>query len=177
MRRLGLACNEQALLAPQILAEIFRPMRCSSVSDGGTRFWLSPNHPEFMLFTRAFRHAARGVAYAAKGDVKSALTEQMAYLEASKLVPAEGTFGNNLCQALLAIVTPMQAGRFAEREQVYRDDLARLPENGWSLFGLARSLELQHKSDEAAAVEARFQKIWSGADMQITSSCLCQPGS
>src|SRR4029077_4667427 len=32
MRRLGLAYNEQALLAPQILAEIFRPMRCSSVS-------------------------------------------------------------------------------------------------------------------------------------------------
>jgi len=71
----------------------------------------------------------------------------------------------------------MQAGRFAEVEQVYRDDLARLPENGWSLFGLARSLELQQKNDEAAAVEARFQKIWSGADVQITSSCLCQPGS
>ena len=72
-----------------------------------------------------------------RGDVESARTEQMAYLEASKLVPAEGTFGNNPCQALLAIVTPMQAGRFAEAKKVYRDDLARLPENGWSLFGLA----------------------------------------
>ena len=135
-------------------------MKYSSVSDGGTRFWLSPI-TRSSWYSRAFRHAARGIAYAAKGDVKSERTEHMAYLEASKLVPAEGTFGNNPCQALLAIVTPMQAGRFAEGEQVYRDDLARLPENGWSLFGLARSLELQHKSDEAALVEARFQKLWS----------------
>ena len=83
------------------------------------------------------------------------------------ILPVRHSLGANL----------MQAGRFAEAEQVYRDDLARLPENGWSLFGLARSLELQHKSDEAAPVEARFQKIWSKADVQITSSCLCQPGS
>ena len=185
-----------------------------------------PDHPEFMVFTRAFRHAARGIAYAANGDVKSARVEQTAFLEASKLVPAEDAFGNNSCQALLAIATPMlegeiliregkldeglsqlrtavsaedalrydeppgwilpvrhslganlmQAGRFAEAEQVYRDDLARLPENGWSLFGLARSLELQKRGDEAAVVEARYHKIWSNADVQITSSCLCQPG-
>jgi tetratricopeptide (TPR) repeat protein len=186
-----------------------------------------PDHPEFMVFTRAFRHAARGLAYAAKGDVKSARAEQTAFLEACKRVPAEESFGNNPCQTLLALVTSMlegeiliregkldeglaqlrvavqaedalhydeppgwilpvrhslganlmQAGRFVEAEQVYRDDLARLPENGWSLFGLARSLELQQKSDEAAAVEERFHTIWSKADVQITSSCLCQPGS
>jgi len=165
------------VLAPLILAEIFPPYEVLVRFGRWDEILAEPDHPEFMVFTRAFRHAARGIAYAAKGDVKSERTEHMAYLEASKLVPAEGTFGNNPCQAVLAIVTPMQAGRFAEGEQVYRDDLARLPENGWSLFGLARSLELQHKSDEAAAVEARFQKIWSGADVQITSSCLCQPGS
>jgi tetratricopeptide (TPR) repeat protein len=185
-----------------------------------------PDHPEFMVFTRAFRHAARGIAYAAKDDVRSARTEQTAYLEASKLVPDDDVFGNNPCKALLAITTPMlegeiliregklneglsqlraavnaedalhydeppgwvlpvrhslganlmQIGRYAEAEQVYRDDLARLPENGWSLFGLASSLRLQKKNDEAAVVEARFQKIWSNADVQITSSCLCQPG-
>src|SRR5262249_54860347 len=39
----------------------------------------------------------------------------------------------------------MQERRFAEAEQVYRDDLARLPENGWSLFGLAQSLHRQVK--------------------------------
>jgi tetratricopeptide (TPR) repeat protein len=70
----------------------------------------------------------------------------------------------------------MQEGRFAEAEQVYRDDLARLPDNGWSLFGLAQSLHHQGKEEEAAATDARFQKIWSKADVQIKSSCLCQPG-
>ncbi|MGA8476712.1 MAG: hypothetical protein WB696_02015 [Chthoniobacterales bacterium] len=71
----------------------------------------------------------------------------------------------------------MQERRFAEAEQVYRDDLARLPENGWSLFGLAQSLHSQGKEEEAAATDTRFRKIWSKADVQITSSCLCQPGA
>ncbi len=69
----------------------------------------------------------------------------------------------------------MKAGRFAEAEKVYRDDLARLPENGWSLFGLAESLRAQKKNDdEAAATEARFEKCWAKADVKITTSCLCQ---
>jgi hypothetical protein len=70
----------------------------------------------------------------------------------------------------------MQERRFAEAEQVYRDDLVRLPENGWALFGLVQSLHRQGKEEEAAATDARFQKIWSKADVQIKSSCLCQPG-
>ena len=69
----------------------------------------------------------------------------------------------------------MKAGRFAEAEKVYRDDLARLPDNGWSLFGLAESLREQKKNeDEAAAVKAKFEKIWAKADLKITTSCLCQ---
>jgi tetratricopeptide (TPR) repeat protein len=72
--------------------------------------------------------------------------------------------------------TLMQERRFAEAEQVYRDDLARLPENGWALFGLAQSLHREGKEEEAAATDARFRKIWPKADVQITSSCLCQPG-
>ena len=56
----------------------------------------------------------------------------------------------------------MKAGRFAEAEQVYRDDLARLPDNGWSLFGLAESLRRQKKNEEeAAALQSKFQKTWA----------------
>jgi tetratricopeptide (TPR) repeat protein len=66
-------------------------------------------------------------------------------------------------------------GRAAEAEQVYREDLKKLPDNGWSLFGLARSLELQGKRDEAAKVQAQFQAAWRDADIKITSSCLCLP--
>lgn len=72
--------------------------------------------------------------------------------------------------------TLMRAGRFEEAEQVYREDLRRLPDNGWSLQGLVESLERQNKNpDERRALETRFQKIWAKADLSITSSCLCQP--
>ena len=70
----------------------------------------------------------------------------------------------------------MKQQRFAEAEQVYRDDLARLPENGWSLLGLAESLRKQKKNaDEIAQTQRKFEKVWAKADLTITTSCLCQP--
>src|SRR5882757_3662396 len=70
----------------------------------------------------------------------------------------------------------MKQKRFAEAEQVYRDDLAHLPENGWSLLGLAESLRKQKKNaDEVAQTQAKFKKVWAKADLTITTSCLCQP--
>lgn len=70
----------------------------------------------------------------------------------------------------------MKQQRYAEAEQVYRDDLARLPENGWSLLGLAESLRKQKKNaDEVAQTQAKFRKVWAKADLTITTSCLCQP--
>jgi tetratricopeptide (TPR) repeat protein len=70
----------------------------------------------------------------------------------------------------------MQVGRYAEAEQVYRDDLRKLPGNGWSLFGLSQSLRLQGKVAEAKVVRTQFEKVWAKADIDINSSCLCQPG-
>jgi hypothetical protein len=57
---------------------------------------------------------------------------------------------------------------------VYREDLHRWPDNGWSLFGLAASLEAQGKNAEAAGVREKFDEIWKHADVKIPSSCLCQ---
>jgi len=70
----------------------------------------------------------------------------------------------------------LQAGKSAEAETVFRQDLKRLPDNGWSLFGLGRALRLQGKNDEAADIEARFKDVWAGADVELKSSCFCQPG-
>lgn len=70
----------------------------------------------------------------------------------------------------------LQAGRYAEAEQVYRDDLKKHPANGWALFGLADSLEVQGKKTEALVVRAQFNKVWAQADTVIKSSCFCQPG-
>ena len=70
----------------------------------------------------------------------------------------------------------LQAGRFAEAEAVFREDLEKLPDNGWGLYGLTRALQMQKKRAEAAAVLKRFETIWSRADVKIQSPCLCLPG-
>jgi len=185
-------------------------------------------YTDYMPFTRAFHHAARAVAYAAKGDASNARKAQSVFLERAKLVPKEESLGNNSCEMILGVVTPMVEGetliaegkidsgieqlrtaiekedalkydeppgwlipvrhslgavlmkqqRFTEAERVYRDDLARLPTNGWSLLGLAESLRKQMKNaDEAARTQAKFENIWAKADLPITSSCLCQPAT
>jgi tetratricopeptide (TPR) repeat protein len=182
-------------------------------------------YPPNMPFVRAFHHAARATAYAAKGDTVKARHEQALFVEGAKLVPKETQLGNNMAPAVISLASHMlegeilvaegnvdagvaelqtavkeedalkydeppawmipirhslgavlmKAGRFAEAEQVYRDDLARLPDNGWSLFGLAESLREQKKNtDEAAAMNAKFEKTWAKADTKITTSCLCQ---
>jgi hypothetical protein len=67
--------------------------------------------------------------------------------------------------------------RYADAEAVYREDLKRYPENGWSLRGLAQSLEAQGKTEEAAQVKGRLEKAWARADVKVDSSCLCiRPG-
>ncbi len=64
----------------------------------------------------------------------------------------------------------LKAGRNGEAENVYREDLKRFPENGWSLFGLAAALKAQGRNDKATAVEKRFQKAWADADVRLTAS-------
>ena len=66
----------------------------------------------------------------------------------------------------------VKAGRNAEAEKVYREDLRRFPENGWSLFGLTQALRAQGKDTEAAAVEARFHRAWASTDVTLTASRL-----
>ena len=71
----------------------------------------------------------------------------------------------------------LQRNRLVDAEQVYREDLARTADNGWSLFGLAQCLRLQNKNTvEVEALEARFKHVWAHADVTLTSSCFCQPG-
>lgn len=64
----------------------------------------------------------------------------------------------------------LDAGRAREAEAVYRADLVRVRENGWSLFGLMRSLEAQQRNADAAAVRVRFERAWKRADLTLTSS-------
>jgi len=71
---------------------------------------------------------------------------------------------HNLGAALLT------AGRVKEAEAVYREDLRQYPHNGWSLFGLAQSLQAQGKTKDAQAVQKRFAEAWKYADVKLTAS-------
>jgi tetratricopeptide (TPR) repeat protein len=64
----------------------------------------------------------------------------------------------------------LQSGQAAQAEAVYREELADHPENGWSLFGLEKSLRAQSRNDEADAVRQRFEKAWQHADIQLSQS-------
>lgn len=65
--------------------------------------------------------------------------------------------------------------RYDDAERVYREDLAKWPGNGWSLFGLTRALEEQGKTEEAAAARAAFDAAWQNADQPLGTSCECIP--
>jgi tetratricopeptide (TPR) repeat protein len=60
----------------------------------------------------------------------------------------------------------MSAGRAADAEAVFRQDLAEWRENGWSLLGLVQALRAQGKDGEADEVAGRFQRAWARADTE-----------
>ena len=74
-----------------------------------------------------------------------------------------------------AVEASPNPGRADAAEVVFREDLERLPENGWSLYGLARSLDLQRRKRDAAQVRSRFERVWAGSDVDLTTPCYCEP--
>ena len=71
---------------------------------------------------------------------------------------------HHLGAALLA------AGRAADAQAVYEEDLRRNPGNGWALAGLADSLRQQGKTADAAAAQQRLEKAWERADVPVPLS-------
>lgn len=67
-------------------------------------------------------------------------------------------------------------GRHAEAEQVYRADLQRWPNNGWSLHGLHTCLRARGATAEADRVKVELDRAWAQADTEIGASCLCVLG-
>jgi tetratricopeptide (TPR) repeat protein len=111
-----------------------------------------------------------GEIAAARGDFDLAiaqldravrLDDSLVYTE-----PSEFHFPPRLALGALLL----QAGRAAEAETVYWEDLRRNRENGWALFGLLQALRAQNKLAEAALTEARFKAAWARADVTLASS-------
>ncbi len=60
----------------------------------------------------------------------------------------------------------------AEAELIFKEDLAKFPRNGWSLFGLHQSLLQQQKMEEAKEIESEFKAAWSLADVALTAAVM-----
>lgn len=54
-------------------------------------------------------------------------------------------------------------------EATFRDELARRPQGGRALFGLAESLRAQDKPEEATRTENAFKQAWTNADTVLVS--------
>jgi tetratricopeptide (TPR) repeat protein len=62
----------------------------------------------------------------------------------------------------------LAAGRAADAERVFRDDLVKHPRNARSLFGLHAALVKQGKEADAAWVQREFNDAWKNADVTLT---------
>jgi tetratricopeptide (TPR) repeat protein len=90
-----------------------------------------------------------------------ATEDKLAYNEPNDMIfPTRHLLGAEL----LAI------GRAAEAEAVYREDLKRNPENGWSYLGLSQALAEQGRAPDAAAARKAYEKAWARADVQLARS-------
>jgi tetratricopeptide (TPR) repeat protein len=112
-------------------------------------------------------HADIALAEGRTGAAVAALTEATAIEDGLSydephlwLAPTRHALG----AALLA------AGRPADAERVYREDLAHYPDNGWALAGLAAAQRAQGASAAATATDARYSKAWRSADVVLTGS-------
>lgn len=61
----------------------------------------------------------------------------------------------------------LQGNQPEQAEQAFRDDLDIYPENGWSLHGLAQSLQAQGKTAEAETIQQQYQQAWQYADIAL----------
>ncbi len=131
----------------------------------------NPAHVVLKLAT----HVVDGELAYAKRDYKTAaeelstavtLEDNLRYIEPPDwMVPARHTLG----------AVYLDAGQPAEAERVYREDLARWQNNGWSLLGLSKALDMQGKKADADTVRKEFQAAWEQADFKPHASCLCAP--
>ncbi|MGE3777119.1 MAG: hypothetical protein AB7F89_08050, partial [Pirellulaceae bacterium] len=95
---------------------------------------------DYLPFSRAMWRCARGIAYAARGDVVRARAEQEAFARARAALPADARFGNNAVADLMGVAEHLldgeiryragevEAGLAALREAVRREDLLRYDE-------------------------------------------------
>ena len=111
-----------------------------------------------------------GELAAAQGDIEKAIVRlhRGVLLEDNLIYMEPPDWHVPVRQSLGAVL--LAAGRAAEAEAVYWQDLNHNRENGWALFGLMQSLRAQGKEEQAAVIERRFNAAWGRADVKLTAS-------
>ena len=109
--------------------------------------------------------AARGEGEAAVAALREAVA-----LEDSIPYDEPPSWHAPVRQTLGAVL--LELDRVEEAETVYREELRRNPENGWSLYGLNQALAAQNQAEAAAEVQARFEQAWAHADFSLSASRL-----
>jgi tetratricopeptide (TPR) repeat protein len=126
----------------------------------------NPAFPATAMLSVAEQWLAGKVAQS-KGDTATAIEhlqkavkgeDEMPYMEPSYWpLPVRPALGAVL----------LQAGRAAEAEQIFREDIQRWPRNGWGLYGLEQSLRAQGKTDSADIVQRELNEAWKRADVKL----------
>ena len=181
-----------------------------------------PSPAKDLIYPRAIRHYARGMAYLGKHDLARAKEEMKSLASlaadttlknitvwnintsvdlvqiASKVLSAGIAARENQLDKSAALLHEaialednlnyneppdwffsvrhhlgsvlLKAGKHAEAERVYRQDLLTWKKNGWALIGLYNALVQQKNTTEAQAAKSAFDKSWQYADVKIASS-------
>lgn len=115
--------------------------------------------PELMALAQ---FVARGRLATAEGRHEDAIAQYRAAMRIQRGIPYQEPpywyypVGQSLGAALLL------AGRPGEASQAFRAALVQAPNNGWALYGLARSEAAQGRKLEAAAARRAFDRAWIG---------------
>ena len=111
-----------------------------------------------------------GEIAAARGDYATAIAhlDRAVRLEDALVYTEPAEWAYPARHSLGAVL--LEAGRAAEAETVYWDDLRRNRENGWALTGLVQALRAQRKDADAEIVDARRRTAMARADVTLPGS-------
>lgn len=160
-RATALAAKGRVAEARALLPELDRAIAAVPADATQGQNMAKPLYEIAMLKAKARIALAEGQRGAARTALREAVSKEdgLAYNEPSdEFFPVRHLLGAAL----------LDAGRPAEAERVYREDLRRHPNNGWALHGLMRALEAQKKKAETE--KAQFKEAWRHSDTELTAS-------
>jgi tetratricopeptide (TPR) repeat protein len=152
-----------------VAADHMKALAAAAADPAFEQILIGPRHPLSTTLKIAERVLAGTLAQANK-DYPAAIAalEQGVTLEDGAAYFEPPLWHQPVRQKLGAVL--LAAARPADAEAVFREDLRRNPDNGWSLYGLEQALLAQKRAGDAAQVARQLQRAWAHADTQLTLS-------